>query len=360
MKKILFVVNGTGLGNSTRAASIIEQLAGPDLQVTVATSRQGLNFFKNRVQITDLFALKSSRYFAGTRWRHGGLCFSAALFAWAGVVNAWRLFWIIRKIRPSAIVYDSVYNLLPLLLTRIPVISVNNADRVVDLYFQQRQVPWSARLHFWTVEFPDYLFQWLLPDFVLSPRLQKSQGPRHRKKFLPIGMPVRAGFSSVTLSPTPIPARTQPAVFLLTTSGAAVPRLEIAPSIPSRFKVLRQQLMNPIEETGSIPTLLDDDGDLFREADIIAGPVGFSTLSQALALKRPLLLFPVPGHAEQHLNAQEIEKLGLGICGDRQDPASSVKQILKKYPELQKNFSRTLLDVNGALEAANLIRACMI
>ena len=59
-------------------------------------------------------------------------------------------------------------------------------------------------------------------------------------------------------------------------------------------------------------------GDLAAACGVIAS-AGFSLLSECLYLKKKMLLLPVAGQYEQIINAQYVEKLGLGISAENLD-----------------------------------------
>ena len=57
VKKILFLINGLGLGNSTRCSAIIERLILKKCEVSVITSGNGEWFFKNKNFIKIFFLM---------------------------------------------------------------------------------------------------------------------------------------------------------------------------------------------------------------------------------------------------------------------------------------------------------------
>src|SRR2546423_8291796 len=65
----LFVINGLGLGNSTRCHAVIEHLANAGCRIHVLTSGNGLTYFQNTDCIETLTAMESW-YYSGT---HGGI-----------------------------------------------------------------------------------------------------------------------------------------------------------------------------------------------------------------------------------------------------------------------------------------------
>jgi uncharacterized protein (TIGR00661 family) len=65
--------------------------------------------------------------------------------------------------------------------------------------------------------------------------------------------------------------------------------------------------------------------DLAASSGVIAS-AGFSLISECLYLKKKMLLLPIPGQYEQIINAQYVEKFGLGIKADRLD-----ESVLKRF-----------------------------
>ena len=53
-KKILFLINGLGLGNSTRCFAIIERLKLLNAEISVITSGNGKWFFSDKEEIENL------------------------------------------------------------------------------------------------------------------------------------------------------------------------------------------------------------------------------------------------------------------------------------------------------------------
>ena len=62
MKKILFIVNGLGLGNSTRCEAIIESLTTNGHTVDIITSGNGKNYFENKNYFSNLYEFRSFFY----------------------------------------------------------------------------------------------------------------------------------------------------------------------------------------------------------------------------------------------------------------------------------------------------------
>lgn len=92
------------------------------------------------------------------------------------------------------------------------------------------------------------------------------------------------------------------------------------------------------------------------EADILVINAGFSAVSEAFALRKPTLVIPLEHHAEQWLNAQTLQQLGLASLAT---PANAHEQLLvmiDRYGEHARQCELLPLCPDGALKAAQIIR----
>ena len=61
-KKILFLINGLGLGNSTRCLAIIEKLIEKNCEISIITSGNGEWFFQNLSFVSNLECIDEIKY----------------------------------------------------------------------------------------------------------------------------------------------------------------------------------------------------------------------------------------------------------------------------------------------------------
>jgi UDP:flavonoid glycosyltransferase YjiC (YdhE family) len=84
---------------------------------------------------------------------------------------------------------------------------------------------------------------------------------------------------------------------------------------------------------------------------------GYSAVSEAFALRKPVFVVPVPGHAEQFVNACLVRDLGLGFVANERDV---IRQLLNMYEQdrwLGLKPQPAAFEVDGAREAAAAILA---
>lgn len=97
-----------------------------------------------------------------------------------------------------------------------------------------------------------------------------------------------------------------------------------------------------------------DASSLMNQATIVVINGGFSSISEALALAKPMIVVPVKGHMEQKINALWVRTNHFGMISSWEDIKMSIEDMKRKYVY----FKRDLLGYNylqGAKQAASLI-----
>jgi UDP:flavonoid glycosyltransferase YjiC (YdhE family) len=95
-----------------------------------------------------------------------------------------------------------------------------------------------------------------------------------------------------------------------------------------------------------------DNIDLLLGADALVINGGYSAVSEAFLLRKPVFVVPVPGHAEQFVNTCLVRDLGLGSVATESDV---LDQLLRahaadRWPELKP--MPAAFEFDGAREAA--------
>src|SRR5437016_3745664 len=186
----LFLINGLGLGNSTRCHAVIECLVDAGCQVHAVTSQSGLAYFKGRDCVRSLTPMESF-YYSTSGGKISGWSTWSSLGAMLRIASLKRrqLDHVLSRINPDVVVTDSEYALAPARRRGIPIIGLNTSEMVVSEFLRSRGSPRGLRSHFWLIEFSDYLFHRHYCDLVLSP-FPLRRATRHRK-FRRIGLIVR-------------------------------------------------------------------------------------------------------------------------------------------------------------------------
>ena len=261
----------------------------------------------------------------------------------------------LRESPVDVVVTDSEYATGPARRRGIPVIGLNNADLVVSECLGDRPMPRGIHGHFWLVEYPDYLLHRARCDAVISPA-PLARRPRH-PRIRPVGLILRRAVRSVVpdaSSPFPSPNAIRSVVFMLSGSNFAS-RVNFGDEpLPFHVDVVGIEGTNRPGVTyhGRLMNNLE----LLRRGDALVVNGGFSAVSEAIALNKPTFVIPVPGHAEQAINARMVADLGRGYV----TTASEIVPLLRRLASGSEWTGLAArvgpVGMDGASEGAALIR----
>ncbi|NOU35581.1 MAG: hypothetical protein HOO88_02215 [Kiritimatiellaceae bacterium] len=351
---ILFAINGLGMGNSTRCHVIIQRLIA-EAEVHIITSGNGIFFFNDRPGIASLTATPPLAYafsgdgvnalgtLAGVRNMRGALCEKRV-----------KLEALLGELKPDMVVTDSEYVVSPVLRRRIPLAGINNSDVVVTEYFRRKNLPASIRSHFWGIEYSDYLFHRMKWKLAVSPS-PFADKPRS-DVFKRVGLIVRDGARETALEragkPVPLPQEIDRIVVMLSGSAFASQISELQ-TLPWKVDVIGREGVSAGNVTyhGKIRESLE----FVRNAGALVINGGFSSVSEAIAMMRPVYVIPVPNHAEQLINAQMVKDVGAGDVAATGTIIQRLKDVyrLNRWDGIKEN--RVPVDFNGGDEAAALL-----
>ena len=351
----LFIINGLGMGNSTRCHAIIEHLVERGVRVHVLTSGNGLIYFSGVKELASLTPMESF-FYSGKNGGVSGWRTFASLHALVGRAAAKRrqLEALLKTIHVDVAVTDSEYMTSPLRRRHIPVVGLNNADVVVSEYLKCGNPPRGRRSHFWFVEYTDYLFHRMFCDLVISPSAG-AVPPRH-PRIRRVGLIVRrAVLAALPPEPPPFvaPKDIRKMVFLLSGSVFASSISFGKGDFPFHIDVIGRdgETVGEVTYRGR----LMDNIRYLQEADALVINGGFSAVSEAMALGKPTFVIPVPGHAEQYVNARMLADMGYGYVVREDEVVGKVRQLCRGSQWEGLSGRKPVLSVNGAREASDVI-----
>jgi len=349
MKQILFIVNGLGLGNSTRSDSIIQALISRGYRIDVLTSGNGIDYFNHIDQISNLYQFRSFYYGSSdgklSIWR---TILAIPNFILIFISNILYLKNLVQKKNYKAIVIDSDYTLLWLKRgIKIPIIALNNADIVVEECNKLSTLPKEIKMQYW-LERCDNWFHQKVPDLVISPAIlnKKMKGKlKHFAPFVRSGLDVRPPNSElknilVMLSGSMFGSPTE---FL---NRLTLPE-EIKVDVVGRDGESSDQIVFHGKDFSNKP--------LVNKADMMVVNGGFSAVSEAVVLRKPVVVIPVENHAEQFINGLVVEKAGLGFVATMENAETKILQLIEKFPEIVENHKQFDCESNGSDAAAQII-----
>jgi UDP:flavonoid glycosyltransferase YjiC (YdhE family) len=351
---ILFAINGLGMGNSTRCHVIIQRLTA-EAEIHVVTSGNGLFFLNDRPEISSLSETPPLAYaFSGDGVNALGTLTSLRKMRGALREKKERLEALLDALRPDMVVTDSEYVVGPVLCRRIPLTGINNSDVVVSEYFRRKNLPASIRSHFWGIEYSDYLFHRMKWKMAVSPS-PFADKPRN-DVFKRVGLIVRDGACETAKEragkPVPPPQAIDRIVVMLSGSAFAS-QIDELQTLPWKVDVIGRDGISSgnVVYHGKIRESLE----FVRNAGALVINGGFSSVSEAVAMMRPVYVIPVPNHAEQLINALMVKDVGAGAVAG----AGTIIQKLKDAHRLNRwdgvKENRVPVDFNGGDEAATLL-----
>lgn len=351
----LFIINGLGMGNSTRCHAIMEHLMEQGIRIHVLTSGNGLLYFSGVKGIASLTPMESFAY-AGKNGGVSGWRTFASLHTLYGQAaqKKLQLEALLKGLHVDVAVTDSEYITAPLRRRKIPVIGLNNADAVVAEYLRCPETPRDIRSHFWFVEYTDYLFHRFFCNGVISPSAvpDAPRHPRIRRVGLIVRRAIRDALPQVPPEPVP-PNRMKKVVFLLSGSIFASRIAFDDGKFPFTVDVIGREGEN-IGNVTYRGRLMDNVAYL-RDADALVINGGFSAVSEALALGKPTFVIPVPGHAEQFVNARVVAEMGYGYQVREDEVVDRLRRLCTLDHWEGMKPRRPITGVEGAREAAEYI-----
>ena len=93
--------------------------------------------------------------------------------------------------------------------------------------------------------------------------------------------------------------------------------------------------------------------EILARADALVINGGYSALSEAFAFRKPTFVLPVPGHAEQFINARMAADMGLGYHVTEANLLDRLMEMHAKDSWLERQPMPPKFEINGDTEAAD-------
>jgi UDP:flavonoid glycosyltransferase YjiC (YdhE family) len=350
--RAILLVNGLGLGNSTRCHAIIQRLHEQDVETSVITSGNGTWYFEGRPEVPNIYSITEFYYAA----RNGRISIPRTLLS---VGDFWRIerrnAAVVERaldtFKPDVAIIDSVYTTRPMRQRGIPIVALNNADVVHVSYHRFTERPTSIRMQFYAIEEMDYRFHRSRVDRVLSPSLD-PQLPEVGGNVRRIGPIVRRGYAS-----TPSNGPVRRVLVMLSGSRFGSPVALKDTAYPFHVDVVGREAPKDVRLPPNIVFhgRVKDNTAIVKDADLLLVNGGFSAVSEAFALRKPMIVLPIPNHSEQWVNARTIETLGVGFMAHEDDIERAMLQAIGDIGRYRSAYDRLPVIPDGAAEAARHI-----
>ncbi len=327
--RVLYGVNGEGMGHATRSEVVIDSLLARH-DVRVVASGAAFRFLRERLPRVDrifgpTFALEQGEI---RRWATVRQNLRLArdelpdtIRSWADEVDDWEPDVVISDFEPLAGAYAR--------LTRTPLIAVGNIN-ALDRCRHDREIVGRER-----------------EDYLLARAVAHSMVPGAVEYIVTTFFrpPLARGATTLVppiVRPEIVEARRVRGDHLVVYSSGDEAPIEALRAAGIRCLVYGMR-GGPTEAVveGNLE-FRPQSGEGFVEAlrtarGVVTGG-GFSLLSEAVYLGKPILSVPLRGQFEQLMNARYAERLGYGVCAPRVSP-ELVRDFVQRLPEFESSLA---------------------
>lgn len=355
-KKILFIINGLGLGNSTRCHAIIQELV-KTCDVAVITSGNGAEYFKHVSEISELHVIKQLQYGgSNSKISIARTIMSLPKYLETNRENSNVIENVLTSFAPDAVVLDSTYVTRPIRAKNIPILAINNSDFIVSNYLKMNVLPpLSTLAQFLLIECLDFFFHYLKIDVVISPFVIPGK-TKLDGKFKRINPLIRKGYKNFK-------GKKKPSTGLIMLSGSAY-ATQVNQTLKQtnlEFHVIgREKPKNWPKNRKDVVFhgKVFNNNKILKSADFAIINCGYSAISECISLKLPVVVVPVSNHAEQWVNAMLVHQQKLGIIAGEDDFNHEIELIADNYEQFAWHYSKSeakLLKEDGNKQAADII-----
>lgn len=354
MRLLLFVV-GVGAGNTTRTLALLGALKRlePGLDIHIAAQGRARELLEASYPVHPMAEITYASGGEFTIWNilKSNLSFPARFMANRRAADE-----LLGRLRPDLAVADSdFYCLGPARRRGIPLASINNSALIVA-HLRKFGIPpgcgFSARF----IEGTDAWLQERYPSRVVCPVLKPMEGLP--SKYIQIPPIVRPGFEpggaeSKGDEESKGSECGEEVVAVTGGSGIGAQELDLQ-CVRAPLTTYGTRLAKIPPQARQLGFTLDDAGPM-RRARVLVVQGGFSSVSEAVALRRPVVVVPIARHAEQHVNAAIVESLGIGLAARGADAGAKVCEILSRYDEFAERCRKCAIPSDGAEQAARAL-----
>ncbi|RMF55810.1 hypothetical protein D6745_01055 [Candidatus Woesearchaeota archaeon] len=342
MAKILYSLNGEGMGHAIRSQAIIEKLLRHRHNIIITAGGKAYKYLHGR--FNDVFEIEPFHIsYKDNTVNRLGTFFEFFRHFRKKVRSARRIIRIIKRFRPDVIISDfDIYSVFLKPVCRVPIISIDNQSIITN-----------AKISFPRKHWLDYIISWLLVKSATSAadyHLITSFFQAEIKKKNTYLFPPVIRKKILDAKPT-----SRGHVLVYQTSWTDKKLFEVLKKVPENFVVYGYK------KTGKDNNLTFrnfDERNFVKDLASCKAVItngGFTLITEALYLRKPVLSVPVKKQFEQILNAHYLDKTGIGkFC--EEISVSAVKSFLKSLRKYKKKLEqRHSWDNHKIIARINLI-----
>jgi uncharacterized protein (TIGR00661 family) len=342
--RILYGVVGEGMGHATRSRVLLEELTR-EHEVHIVVSGRAKDYLAKRfANVHGIWGLTIA--YEGNSVKK----LQTVLQNLQGAVAGWpqnvrTYFELAEEFKPDVVVSDfESFSYLFAKNHRLPVISVDNMQVINRCKHE-----------------PGLLAGWE-DSFEATKAIVKAKlpGAFHyliTSFFYPPTRKDRTTLAPSILRPEILAAKSEPGEHLLvyqtSTTNTALPDILKRSGIPCRVYGLRRDLTEDLQDGNLTYRPFSEKGfiDDLRTARGVVASGGYTLMSEAVYLHKPMLTIPVEGQFEQVMNGLYLEKLGYGMHA-KQLTEDVLKDFLGRIPKCQEALKGYSQEGNTKMMAA--------
>jgi uncharacterized protein (TIGR00661 family) len=340
--KILYGVVGEGMGHATRSRVVLDALAAAKHEVHVVVSGRAYDFLSARFPNVHKIWGATIAY-EDNVVNKLKTAIQNAKAAVSGVPeNVKQYFEISEKFRPDAVISDfDTFAYLYGLNWMLPVISIDN----MQVINRCKHDPAIIQGH--------------EADFQLTKNIVKGKLPGCYHYcvttfFYPPVRKARTTLLPAILRPEILEAKSQKGEHLLvyqtSTSNAELPQILQKSGLRCLIYGMRRDLKEDLVDGNLTYRPFSEKGfiDDLRGCKAVVANGGFTLMSEAVYLHKPMLCLPVGGQFEQVLNARYLEQMGFGLYAPGLT-SDILKRFLLQLPFFEEKLADYRQDGNKLL-----------
>lgn len=328
------------MGNAARTAGIMEALAKgaqakkKEIEFFVITWGAGYLFFNNYKQknVISFKLFKILSYSSENNFTN----FFFNYFQNSKVIKK-----LIKKIRPDLLILDSDYHFYSYFKSKAPRFSINQASEVLERIKKVNYHPQSIkeRAILFFREQLDLFYQEIISSKIIVPSFFPEEKTSKSGKTIKIPLIVRNEF----LRPLSRISSVRVGALL---SGSEINK-DFFLKLKKNYNI---DLISPDETKKNLISQVE----MIDKFDILLTQGGLSSISESIARRKYLVVFPIHNHPEQIINSLTVESLGLGMRASLLE-LDDFDRLYKTILQKKKKQEASLINCSGADKVAKII-----
>ncbi|MFH1638101.1 MAG: glycosyltransferase family protein [Candidatus Woesearchaeota archaeon] len=354
--KVLFVVTGIGLGDATREHAVIEQLMKRhrDTKVLIAGYDKSYEYFRGKYPVIKIKGYKMLG--KGMKFRASSFALRNFLLPFYWVYTTLRLRQSVKKFNPDIVISDFEPSGIAIAKSiKKKCVAVFGFDPF--LYKEYSQENKVSKLMALQAKYLEELYH--KSNFVIIPSLLGRRKTLVYNYVNPILRGKKLPSKSAIMRELKL--KKEPIAVMLGGSGFGMKLASEIALIAKAFKnehfiVFGGEKTATKAKNFSHYSFSKDFLKYLKASKCVITLAGQTTLSECIALNKPMLIYPIEAHVEQQLNAYALRNHAMVRKFSEERLKEDVKEFLKNLPSYQKKLNKLKVKANGAEQIVSMIR----